>query len=95
MHTTSDLLTRDGRVEFAQKVLFELGKLGVTSIIAIGLWVIASDKSSAVTERRLVSIEQQIPMKASKESMDQFQREVVNRLDRIENKRDRAERMAR
>jgi hypothetical protein len=61
------------------------------AMAAVG-WAIATGQASAVQEQRLATVEAAVDKKASKESVDDFKREVISRLDRIENKIDRAER---
>jgi hypothetical protein len=64
------------------------------AMAAIG-WAVATGQASAVQEQRLSSVEEQVKVKASKESMDELKREVLSRLDRIENKIDRADKRVR
>lgn len=59
-------------------------------IIATVTWALTTAQASAVQQQKMVAMEKAIESKASKETVEQFQREVLSRLERIERKLDRA-----
>jgi hypothetical protein len=62
------------------------------AIVALATWILSSAQAAAVQEQRLHTIEEDVKAKASNEKVDELKREVLSRLDRIENKIDRNDR---
>jgi hypothetical protein len=59
------------------------------AVIATVTWALTTAQASAVQEQRLAAVEKALDAKASNEKVDALQREILSRLDRIENKVDR------
>lgn len=66
-----------------------LRQLVGAAVIATVTWALTTSQASAVQEQRLVTVEKALDGKASNEKVDGLQREILSRLDRIENKVDR------
>lgn len=67
-------------------------QLILACIVAGVTWLLTTVRMDAVQEQRIVTVEEQVKTKASIREVDELKREVLSRLDRIENKIDRAER---
>ena len=59
------------------------------AIIAALTWAFTTANANAVHQQKLVAVEKTLESKASKESVDELKREILSRLDRMENKMDR------
>lgn len=72
-----------------------LEKLLLTAGVAAITWALTTAQASAVQQQRLVAVEEVVKSKASNEKVDALQREILSRLERMENKLDRADKRAR
>lgn len=63
-------------------------KIVLAIIVAVSTWGLTTYKMDALRDERINNNSKAIEQKVNKESMEEFKREVLTRLDRIERKLD-------